>query len=101
MRRIPLGTWVSLSRAQSWVPRPAFLFSVTIPIQNDPQRPKGRRDGGQIITDVMKKYTEPMMDYCECFATEEEAIAACREVNRGLNSKDSAYCVVADALGLN
>jgi hypothetical protein len=45
---------------------------------------------------VMKKYTEPMMDYCEFFDTEEEAIAACREVNRGLNSKDPACCVVVD-----
>ena len=44
----------------------------------------------------MKKQTEPMMDYCEFFATEEEAIAACREVNRGLNSKDPACCVVVD-----
>ena len=40
--------------------------------------------------------TEPMMDYCEFFATEEEAIAACRKVNRGLNSKDPACCVVVD-----
>ena len=37
-----------------------------------------------------------MMDYCEFFDTEEEAIAACREVNRGLNSKDPACCVVVD-----
>ena len=44
----------------------------------------------------MKKYSEPMMDYCEFFATEEEAIAACREVNRGLNSNDPACCVVLD-----
>jgi hypothetical protein len=44
----------------------------------------------------MKKHGEPMMDYCEFFATEEEAIAACREVNRGLNSKDLACCVVVD-----
>jgi hypothetical protein len=28
-----------------------------------------------------------MMEFCEFFATEGEAIAACREVNRGLNSK--------------
>jgi len=27
---------------------------------------------------------------------EEEAIAACREVNRGLNSKDPACCAVVD-----
>jgi hypothetical protein len=44
----------------------------------------------------MNKRTEPMMEFCECFATEEEAIAACREVNRGLNSKDPACCVVVD-----
>lgn len=44
----------------------------------------------------MKKYTEPMMDYCEFFETEEEAIATCRAVNRGLNSKDPACCVVVD-----
>ena len=44
----------------------------------------------------MKKYTEPMMDYCEFFDTEEEAIAACREVNRGLHSKDPACGAVVD-----
>jgi hypothetical protein len=44
----------------------------------------------------MKKHTEPMMDYCEFFATEEEAIAACREVNRGLNSDDPQCCIVVD-----
>ena len=44
----------------------------------------------------MKKRTELMMDYCEVFDTEEEAIAACRAVNRGLNSKDPACCVVVD-----
>jgi len=44
----------------------------------------------------MSKRTEPMMDYCEFFATEDEAIAACREVNRGLNSKDPACCIVVD-----
>ena len=43
-----------------------------------------------------KHHTEPMMEYCECFDTEDEAIAVCREVNRGLNSKDSACCVVVD-----
>ena len=37
-----------------------------------------------------------MMDYCELFDTEDEAIAACREVNRGLNSKDPACCLVVD-----
>ena len=51
---------------------------------------------GQLFTDVMKKHTEPMMDYCEFFESEEEAIAACREVNRGLNSKDPACCAVVD-----
>jgi hypothetical protein len=44
----------------------------------------------------MKKYTEPMTDYCEFFDTEEEAIAACREVNSGLNSKDPECCVAVD-----
>ena len=53
-------------------------------------------DWGQRFTCVMRKYIEPMMDYCEFFDTEEEAIAACREVNRGLNSKDPACCVVVD-----
>ena len=43
-----------------------------------------------------KHHTEPMMDYCEFFDTEEQAIAACREVNRGLDSKDPACCVVVD-----
>ena len=54
------------------------------------------RDADESFTCVMKKHTEPMMNYCECFATDEEAIAACREVNRGLNSKDPACCVVVD-----
>ena len=44
----------------------------------------------------MKKRTEPMTEYCEVIDTEEEGIAACREVNRGLNSKDPACCVVVD-----
>jgi hypothetical protein len=44
----------------------------------------------------MKKRTEFMMDYCQFFATEEEAIAACREVNRGRSSKDPTCCVVVD-----
>ena len=39
------------------------------------------------------------MDYCEFFATEEEAIAHCREVNRGLNSRDSGCCAVVDGPG--
>jgi len=58
--------------------------------------PRLRKDGGQIFSNVMKKYTEPMMEYCEFFDTEEEAIAACREVNRGLNSDDPACCAVVD-----
>ena len=53
-------------------------------------------DWGQRFTCVMKMYTEPMMEYYECFYTEEEAIAAFRAVNRGLNSKDPACCVVVD-----
>jgi len=44
----------------------------------------------------MKMRTEPIMDYFECFATEEEAVAVHREVNRGLNSKDPACCAVVD-----
>jgi len=44
----------------------------------------------------MKKRTEPKMDYCEVFDTEEKAIAACREVNRGLSSKDPGCSVVVD-----
>ena len=44
----------------------------------------------------MRRYTEATMDYCEFVDTEEEAIAACRAVNRGLNSKDLACCVVVD-----
>ena len=44
----------------------------------------------------MKKRSEAMMDYCEFFATEEAAIAAYREVNCGLNSKDPACCAVVD-----
>jgi hypothetical protein len=35
-----------------------------------------------------KTHTEPLMEYCEFFETEDEAIAHCREVNRGLTSKD-------------
>jgi len=35
-----------------------------------------------------KTYTEPLVEYCEFFETEDEAIAHCREVNRGLTSKD-------------
>jgi hypothetical protein len=31
---------------------------------------------------------EPLMDYCKFFDIEGEAIAHCREVNRGLNSTD-------------
>ena len=44
----------------------------------------------------MKKYTEPMMEYCDFFDTAEEAMAAYREVNHGLNSKDPACCVLVD-----
>ena len=36
------------------------------------------------------------MDNSELLDTEEEAIAACREVNRGLTSKDPACCAVVD-----
>lgn len=41
-------------------------------------------------------HTEPMMDYCEFFDTEEEAIAACRAANGGLKSTDPACCAVVD-----
>jgi len=44
----------------------------------------------------MEKHTEPMVEYCEFFDTQEEAIAACRAINRGLNSKDPQCCVVVD-----
>jgi hypothetical protein len=37
---------------------------------------------------------EPLMDYCIFFETEDAAIAHCREVNRGLSSKDSGCCAV-------
>ena len=53
-------------------------------------------DWCQSFANVMKKHIEPMMDFCEFFDTEEEAIAACREVNRGLNSDAPACCVVVD-----
>jgi hypothetical protein len=39
------------------------------------------------------------MDYCEFFETEEEAIAHCRECNRGLTSKDPGCCAVVDGPG--
>jgi hypothetical protein len=51
---------------------------------------------GSSFANVMKEHSEPMMGYCELFDTEEEAIAACRAVNHGLNSKDPACCVVVD-----
>jgi len=44
----------------------------------------------------MKMRTEPMVNYCEFFDTEEEAILACSAVNCGLNGKDPACCVVVD-----
>jgi hypothetical protein len=37
---------------------------------------------------------EPLMDYCQFFETEDEAIAHCRKVNRGLTSKDPGCCAV-------
>ena len=37
-----------------------------------------------------------MMDYCEFFRTEDEAIAACREANRGLTRTDPACRAVVD-----
>ena len=36
------------------------------------------------------------MHYCEFFVTEDDAIDRCREVNRGLDSKDPYCCVVVD-----
>jgi hypothetical protein len=39
---------------------------------------------------------EPLMDYCEFFETEDEAIADCRLVNRGLTSKDPGCCAVVN-----
>jgi hypothetical protein len=45
------------------------------------------------------KTGDPMMDYCEFFATENEAIAHCREVNRRLTSKDPGCCAVVHGPG--
>ena len=42
------------------------------------------------------KRSEPFMDYCEFFATQDEALAHCREVNRGLASTDPGCCAVVD-----
>ena len=53
-----------------------------------------KKESTQIASRVMKKHAELMMDDCEFFVTEDEAIAARREVNRGLNSKDPACCAV-------
>jgi hypothetical protein len=39
------------------------------------------------------------MDYCEFFETEDQAIDHCREVNRGLGSKDLGCCAVVDGPG--
>lgn len=39
---------------------------------------------------------EPLMEYCEFFETEDEAIEHCREVNRGLASTDPGCCAVVD-----
>ena len=36
------------------------------------------------------------MDYVEFFETEDEAIARCREVNKGLASTDPECCCVVD-----
>jgi hypothetical protein len=41
----------------------------------------------------------PLMEYCEFFETEDEAIEHCREVNRGLRGKDQACCAVVDGPG--
>jgi hypothetical protein len=37
---------------------------------------------------------DPLMEYCRFFDTEQGAIAHCREVNRGLTSKDPGCCAV-------
>jgi hypothetical protein len=42
---------------------------------------------------------EPLMDHCEFFATQDEAIAHCREANKGLSSADPACCAVVDGPG--
>jgi hypothetical protein len=39
------------------------------------------------------------MDYCKFFATEDAAIAHCREVNRGLSPTDPGCCAVVDGPG--
>jgi hypothetical protein len=46
-----------------------------------------------------KTYVEPLMTYCEFFATEDAAIAHCREGNAGLSSTDPGCCAVADGPG--
>lgn len=45
---------------------------------------------------IQKHRTEPLPVYCEFFETEDEAIAACRQLNRCLHSKDPACYVVVD-----
>ena len=45
---------------------------------------------------VVETDMEPLMDYCRFFETEDEAIEHCREVNRGLSSKDPGCCAVVD-----
>ncbi len=39
------------------------------------------------------------MHYCKEFVTEDEAIAHCREVNRGLSSTDPRCCAVVGRSG--
>ena len=39
------------------------------------------------------------MDYCQFFPTEDQAVAHCRLVNRGLAPKDPKCCAVVDGPG--
>jgi len=39
------------------------------------------------------------MDYCQFFATENEAMAHCRQKNHGLTSIDPRCCAVVDGPG--
>lgn len=52
-----------------------------------------------IPTQDRKMRTEPLMYYCAFFRTEDEAIEHCRNVNRGLGSKDPGCCAVVDGPG--
>ncbi len=42
---------------------------------------------------------EPLMEYCQFFETQDEAIAHCREVNKGMSSTNPNCCCVIDGPG--